>query len=262
MKCQILKESRGRIRVHLCRNRMTLAQADLLEYYLKSLSGVRSVQVFDRTGDAIVVYTGERSDIIRAFSSFSYEKAQALDLVPEHTPRALNREFEDKLVGSVMNRAFTKLFLPLPVRSVLAVWKAIPYVSAGLKALFHGKLSVSVLDATAVTVSMVRGDFATAGSVMFMLRLGGILEEWTHKKSVADLASAMSLRVENVWQQVDGTEVLTKVTDVKPGDRIVIRAAAQYLHIGHRPEKHDRSVGGRKYTEEKCALSAFLFCAS
>ena len=109
---------------------------------------------------------------------------------------------------------------------------------------------------------MVRGDFATAGSVMFMLRLGEILEEWTHKKSVPDLASAMSLRIENAWQQVDGTEVLTKVTDVKLGDRIVIRAAAQYLHIGHRPEKHDRSVGGRKYTEEKCALSAFLFCAS
>jgi hypothetical protein len=132
MKCQILKESRGRIRVHLCRNHMTLAQADLLEYYLKSVSGVRSVQVFDRTGDAIVVYTGERSDIIRAFSSFSYEKAEALDLVPEHTPRALNREFEDKLVGSVMNRAFTKLFLPLPVRSVLAVWKAVPYVSSAV----------------------------------------------------------------------------------------------------------------------------------
>ena len=144
MKCQILKESRGRIRVHLCRSHMTLAQADLLEYYLKSVSGVRSVQVFDRTGDAIVVYTGERSDIIRAFSSFSYEKAEALDLVPEHTPRALNREFEDKLVGSVMGRVFTKLFLPLPVRSVLAAWRAMPYVAAGLKALFHRKLSAPV----------------------------------------------------------------------------------------------------------------------
>ena len=152
--------------------------------------------------------------------------------------------------------------MPAPVMSALAVIRSAKYIKEGLLALWHRKLSVAVLDATAVTVSMVRGDFATAGSVMFMLRLGEILEEWTHKKSVADLASAMSLRVENVWQQVDGTEVLTKVTDVKPGDRIVIRAAAQYLHIGHRPEKHDRSVGGRKYTEEKCALSAFLFCAS
>ena len=223
MKCQILKESRGRIRVHLCRNHMTLFQADLLEYYLKSLSGVRSVQVFDRTGDAIVVYTGERSDIIRAFSSFSYEKAEALDLVPEHTPRALNREFEDKLVGSVMNRAFTKLFLPLPVRSVLAVWKAVPYVSAGLKALFHGKLSVSVLDATAVTVSLVRGDFDTAGSVMFMLHLGELLEDWTHKKSVSDLAGAMSLNVDKVWCLAEGQEVLRSVKDVGLGTQIIVR---------------------------------------
>ena len=223
MKCQILKESRGRIRVHLCRNHMTLAQADLLEYYLKSVSGVRSVQVFDRTGDAIVVYTGERSDIIRAFSSFSYEKAEALDLVPEHTPRALNREFEDKLVGSVMNRAFTKLFLPLPVRSVLAVWRAIPYVAAGLKALFHGKLSVSVLDATAVTVSLVRGDFDTAGSVMFMLHLGELLEDWTHKKSVSDLAGAMSLNVDKVWCLAEGQEVLRSVKDVGLGTQIIVR---------------------------------------
>ena len=223
MKCQILKESRGRIRVHLCRNHMTLFQADLLEYYLKSVSGVRSVQVFDRTGDAIVVYTGERSDIIRAFSSFSYEKAEALDLVPEHTPRALNREFEDKLVGSVMNRAFTKLFLPLPVRSVLAVWKAVPYVSAGLKALFHGKLSVSVLDATAVTVSLVRGDFDTAGSVMFMLHLGELLEDWTHKKSVSDLAGAMSLNVDKVWCLAEGQEVLRSVKDVGLGTQIIVR---------------------------------------
>ena len=223
MKCQILKESRGRIRVHLCRNHMTLFQADLLEYYLKSVSGVRSVQVFDRTGDAIVVYTGERSDIIRAFSSFSYEKAEALDLVPEHTPRALNREFEDKLVGSVMNRAFTKLFLPLPVRSVLAVWKAVPYVSAGLKALFRGKLSVSVLDATAVTVSLVRGDFDTAGSVMFMLHLGELLEDWTHKKSVSDLAGAMSLNVDKVWCLAEGQEVLRSVKDVGLGTQIIVR---------------------------------------
>ena len=223
MKCQILKESRGRIRVHLCRNHMTLFQADLLEYYLKSVSGVRSVQVFDRTGDAIVVYTGERSDIIRAFSSFSYEKAQALDLVPEHTPRALNREFEDKLVGSVMNRAFTKLFLPLPVRSVLAVWKAVPYVSAGLKALFRRKLSVSVLDATAVTVSLVRGDFDTAGSVMFMLHLGELLEDWTHKKSVSDLAGAMSLNVDKVWCLAEGQEVLRSVKDVGLGTQIIVR---------------------------------------
>ena len=223
MKCTILHDTAGRLRVHLCCKRMTLRQADVLEYYLLAVDGVRSVKVYDRTRDAVVVYDAERERMIRALARFSFEKAEKLDLVPEHTSRTLNREFEDKLALTVMRRCASNLFLPAPVTSALAVIRSAKYIKEGLLALWHRKLSVAVLDATAVTVSMVRGDFATAGSVMFMLRLGEILEEWTHKKSVADLASAMSLRVENVWQQVDGTEVLTKVTDVKPGDRIVIR---------------------------------------
>ena len=223
MKCKILHDTAGRLRVHLCCKRMTLRQADVLEYYLLAVDGVRSVKVYDRTRDAVVVYDAERERMIRALARFSFEKAEKLDLAPEHTSRTLNREFEDKLALIVMRRCASNLFLPAPVTSALAVIRSAKYIKEGLLALWHRKLSVAVLDATAVTVSMVRGDFATAGSVMFMLRLGEILEEWTHKKSVADLASAMSLRVENVWQQVDGTEVLTKVTDVKPGDRIVIR---------------------------------------
>ena len=223
MKCTILHDTVGRLRVHLCCKRMTLRQADVLEYYLLAVDGVRSVKVYDRTRDAVVVYDAERERMIRALARFSFEKAEKLDLAPEHTSRTLNREFEDKLALTVMRRCASNLFLPAPVTSALAVIRSAKYIKEGLLALWHRKLSVAVLDATAVTVSMVRGDFATAGSVMFMLRLGEILEEWTHKKSVADLASAMSLRVENVWQQVDGTEVLTKVTDVKPGDRIVIR---------------------------------------
>ena len=223
MKCKILHDTAGRLRVHLCCKRMTLRQADVLEYYLLAVDGVRSVKVYDRTRDAVVVYDAERERMIRALARFSFEKAEKLDLAPEHTSRTLNREFEDKLALTVMRRCASNLFLPAPVTSALAVIRSAKYIKEGLLALWHRKLSVAVLDATAVTVSMVRGDFATAGSVMFMLRLGEILEEWTHKKSVADLASAMSLRVENVWQQVDGTEVLTKVTDVKPGDRIVIR---------------------------------------
>ena len=223
MKCTILHDTAGRLRVHLCCKRMTLRQADVLEYYLLAVDGVRSVKVYDRTRDAVVVYDAERERMIRALARFSFEKAEKLDLAPEHTSRTLNREFEDKLALTVMRRCASNLFLPTPVTSALAVIRSAKYIKEGLLALWHRKLSVAVLDATAVTVSMVRGDFATAGSVMFMLRLGEILEEWTHKKSVADLASAMSLRVENVWQQVDGTEVLTKVTDVKPGDRIVIR---------------------------------------
>ena len=223
MKCKILHDTAGRLRVHLCCKRMTLRQADVLEYYLLAVDGVRSVKVYDRTRDAVVVYDAERERMIRALARFSFEKAEKLDLAPEHTSRTLNREFEDKLALTVMRRCASNLFLPAPVTSALAVIRSAKYIKEGLLALWHRKLSVAVLDATAVTVSMVRGDFATAGSVMFMLRLGEILEEWTHKKSVADLASAMSLRVENVWQQVDGTEVLTKVTDVKSGDRIVIR---------------------------------------
>ena len=223
MKCKILHDTAGRLRVHLCCKRMTLRQADVLEYYLLAVDGVRSVKVHDRTRDAVVVYDAERERMIRALARFSFEKAEKLGLAPEHTSRTLNREFEDKLALTVMRRCASNLFLPAPVTSALAVIRSAKYIKEGLLALWHRKLSVAVLDATAVTVSMVRGDFATAGSVMFMLRLGEILEEWTHKKSVADLASAMSLRVENVWQQVDGTEVLTKVTDVKPGDRIVIR---------------------------------------
>ena len=223
MKCSILHETPGRMRVHLALRRMSLREADLLEYDLKGVAGVVSVKVFDRTQDAVITYTCPRMDIVRALASFSFTSEQALSRLPEHTSRALNREYEDKLVFTVCRRAFSRLFLPVPVQTAIALFRSVKYIRAGLSALLHGKLSVAVLDATAVTVSMVRGDFDTAGSVMFMLRLGEILEEWTHKKSVADLASAMSLRVENVWQQVDGTEVLTKVTDVKPGDRIVIR---------------------------------------
>ena len=223
MKCTILHDTAGRLRVHLCCKRMTLRQADVLEYYLLAVDGVRSVKVYDRTRDAVVVYDAERERMIRALARFSFEKAEKLDLAPEHTSRTLNREFEDKLALTVMRRCASNLFLPAPVTSALAVIRSAKYIKEGLLALWHRKLSVAVLDATAVTVSMVRGDFATAGSVMFMLRLGEILEEWTHKKSVADLASAMSLRVDSVWLQANGTEVLTKITDVKPGNRIVIR---------------------------------------
>ena len=223
MKCTILHDLPGRLRVHLCCGRMTLSQADVLEYYLRAQDGVQEVRVYDRTQDAVVLYDAERGSVLRALAVFSFAKAEAMELVPEHTSRALNREFEDKLAIAVMRRCISKLFLPAPITTALALFRSVKYIREGLSALWHGKLSVAVLDATAVTVSMARGDFATAGSVMFMLHLGEILEEWTHKKSVADLASAMSLRVDSVWLQANGTEVLTKITDVKPGDRIVIR---------------------------------------
>ena len=226
MKCNILHESAGRLRVHLHCGYMTLHQADVLEYYLRSISGVTEVKVYDRTQDAVVLYAGKRGDVIAALAVFSFPKAEAMELVPEHTSRALNREFEDKLVMTVVRRCISRLFLPFPVTSALAVIRSVKYIKEGLKALWHGKLSVAVLDATAVTVSIVRGDFSTAGSVMFMLRLGEILEEWTHKKSVADLAGAMSLNVDKVWLQVNDTEVLVPVSDVKAGDCVVVRTGS------------------------------------
>ena len=223
MKCNILHETPGRMRVHLALRRMSLREADLLEYDLKGVAGVVSVKVFDRTQDAVITYTCPRMDIVRALASFSFTSEQALSRLPEHTSRALNREYEDKLVFTVCRRAFSRLFLPIPVRTAIALFRSVKYIRAGLSALLHGKLSVAVLDATAVTVSMVRGDFDTAGSVMFMLRLGEILEEWTHKKSVADLAGAMALNVDKVWLQSGETELLVPIGDVKPGDRMIVR---------------------------------------
>ena len=223
MKCQILHESRGRLRVHLSCSRMTLRQADVLEYYLKHATGAETVQVFDRTCDAVIVYLCARETVIRALAAFSFQKAETMDLVPAHTPRELNREFEDKLAMTVLRHAFSKLFLPLSVRAVIAMVRSVKYIQEGLSALLRRRLSVAVLDATAVTVSMVRGDFDTAGSVMFMLRLGEILEEWTHKKSVADLAGAMALNVDQVWVKANETEVLVPVSSVKEGDLVVVR---------------------------------------
>ena len=211
------------MRVHLACRRMSLREADILEYYLKNVPGVTAVKVFDRTQDAIITYQADRTALIRALAAFSFASEQAIALVPEHTSRQLNREYEDKLVFTVCRRAFSWLFLPYPITTAIALFRSVKYIKEGLKALWHGKLSVAVLDATAVTVSMLRGDFNTAGSVMFMLRLGEILEEWTHKKSVADLAGAMALNVDKVWLQSGETELLVPIGDVRPGDRMIVR---------------------------------------
>ena len=221
MKCKILHEGPGRLRVHMMGNSMSLRQADILEAYLKKLDGTESVKVYDRTGDAVIRYTGSREAVLRSLAVFSYEKSE--ELAPEHSSRELNREFEDKLVFTVLRRAGSKLFLPMSIRTFIAIFRSIKYIKAGLTSLLHGRLAVSVLDATAVTVSMIRGDFETAGSIMFMLSLGEILEEWTHKKSVADLAGAMSLNVDKVWLKTGETEVLVPIGDVKAGDCIVVR---------------------------------------
>ena len=222
MKCKILHTSAGRIRVHLCVNGMTLRQADVLEYYIRNINGITDVKVYDRTADTVIFYRGSNKRIIEALAAFSFESAENEGLVPDHTSRVLNREFEDKLVMKVLLRFASKSFLPAPIRAGMAIIRSVRYISAGLKSLLNGKLSVSVLDATAVTVSLVRGDFSTASSVMFMLGLGELLEDWTHKKSVSDLAGAMSLNVDKVWLK-NGEETLVSVSDVKEGDRIIVR---------------------------------------
>ena len=225
MKCKIMHESRGRIRVHLCIHRMTLAQADLAEFYLRQVEGVKDVRVYDRTCDVVVFYEDlqARSDVIRALSLFSFQKAESMDVVPEHTSRVMNREFEDKIVFTILRRYLGKMFLPFPVRSAITIFRSFRYIKEGLTALLHGKLEVAVLDATAVTVSILRRDFNTAGSVMFMLHIGELLEEWTHKKSVADLAGAMSLNVDKVWVKDGEQETLVPINEVQAGDCVVVR---------------------------------------
>ncbi len=221
MKCKILHESAGRLRIHAEQGRMTLRQADILEAYLRRVNGVTEVAVYDRTCDAVIHFHGAREAVVSALAAFSYETSAAL--APEHSSRELNREYQDKLVFAVGRRMFNKLLLPLPLRTALTVARSARYIRAGLSCLLKRQLRVPVLDATAITVSMLRGDFETAGSVMFLLGVGDILDEWTHKKSVADLAGTMSLNIDKVWLETDAGSVLVPVGDVRPGDRITVR---------------------------------------
>lgn len=226
MECRILHESRGRMRVRFTQKKMSLAQADLVEYYLRNVNVISNVKVYDRTCDVVVWYAGERGDVIAAFSGFSYEKAESLELVPERTGRELERQYEEKLVMTIVQRYLKKWFLPLPIRQAIAFLNACKYVWKGLKSLAKGQLDVSVLDATAISVSMLRGDHGTASSVMFLLNIGEILEEWTHKKSVDDLARTMSLGVEKAWVKMGDAEVLLPVSQIKRGDLVVVRCGS------------------------------------
>ena len=226
MKCKILHECRGRLRAHIMRPNMTLAQADILEYYLKAKPFVSYVKVFDRTGDVVVCYSGSREAVIRALARFSYEDEAAQALVPEHTSRQLDREFEDKLIGAVIMRGIRRFLLPSPVRFALSVVHAAGFVKEGLASLSRGRLEVAVLDAAAVTVSLIRRDHKTASSVMFMLGLGELLEDWTRKKSVGELASVMSLGVDKVWLHSSDGDVLVPVGDIKEGDEVVVRTGS------------------------------------
>lgn len=216
-----MHESPGRIRVHAMQKRMTMTQADILEYYLKAQEGVIEAKVYDRTGDAVIFYEGKREGMILALSRFSYKGNEGL--VPSQTGRALNREYEDKLVLTVVDRVISTLFYPIPLKRVITGVKAIPYLFKGLQTLFQRKIEVSLLDAVAISASILTGDYDTASSVMFLLSVGEILEEWTHKKSVDDLARTMSLNVDKVWTLVQGEEVLLPLNEVEVGQEIIVR---------------------------------------
>ena len=223
MRFVIKHEIKGRIRVHIKQNRMTYKEADILQYYLASQPLVTSISVQSRTGDAIIYYVGSRDTIIDTLRSFQYDKAEVPEVFLDNSGRELNEAYKEKLISKVVLRYGSRLFVPDPVRMVITAVKAIGYIGKGLKTLAKGKIEVPVLDATSIGVSMLRGDFKTAGSIMFLLGIGEILEEWTHKKSVDDLARSMSLNVSRVWLLKDGQEILVSMSDIRAGDVVVVR---------------------------------------
>ena len=228
MRYTIRHESRNVMRVHLAGTRMSLSEADILEYYLRALPFVQDVKIFERTCDAIVKYNREadhRERLIGALCDFSYRDEYALSLVPEDSGRAMNRYYQEKLFWKVVLHGARMLFLPAPLRAAWTAVKSLRYVVTGVTCLLRRGLEVPVLDATAIAASVLRSDFGTASSVMLLLEVGEILEEWTHKKSVGDLARAMSLQVEKVWMKTEGADVLIDVKDVQVGDRIVVRTS-------------------------------------
>ena len=224
MNATILHESRGRIRFQLRQNQMTLAQADLLETWLQRRSWCRQVTVHERTCCVILYYDGSRQAVLDDILRFSWREAEQTISLPAHSSRALNREFEEKLVGKVLCKAACTLFLPSPLRIARILWHMIPFVRRGLHCLLRRRVKVELLDALSISISACRRDFGTAGMVMFLLEIGELLEEWTRKKSVADLARCMSLNVDRVWLRTAQGEVLVPVSQVQPGDAVVVRA--------------------------------------
>ena len=222
MKFIIKHEIRGRMRVHLLQNRMTFEQADTLLYYLSSQKLVTGVKVREKTQDATINFVGDREEVIRALKAFHYETAKVPEIYLKNSGRELQNEYWEKLVNKVVMRMGSKMFLPVSVRSVITAVKSVKYLWHGVRTIAKGKLEVPVLDATAIGVSIFRGDFETAGSTMFLLGIGEILEEWTHKKSVDDLARSMSLHVSRVWLMKDGQEILVPSDQIRTGDEIVV----------------------------------------
>lgn len=223
MKFIIKHEIKGRLRVHMVQKQMSCKEADTLLYYLYRLPNVTEAKVYERTGDAAICYSGHRREVLDGLAHFQYDTVEVPESVLETSGRELNAEYQEKLIMRVLMRMGSKLFIPYSVRAVLTCIKSVKYIRMGLDSLRRKKLEVSVLDATAIGVSLIRRDMNTASSVMFLLGIGELLEEWTHKKSVGDLARSMSLNVSRVWLLKDGQEILVSSSEVQPGDSVVVR---------------------------------------
>lgn len=223
MKFTIKHESRGRMRVHMEQYRMTYEQADTLLYVIHNHRNVTFVKVYDRTADAVIEYVGDREEIIELLRHFHYESANVPQTVIKTSGRELNNSYQEKLIGSVVWHYSKKLLLPLPIRIALTIGRSVKYIGIGLKCLLQRKIEVPVLDATAITVSLITKDFSTASSIMFLLGIGELLEEWTHKKSVDDLARSMSLNVSKVWLKTpENQEILVESSKIEKGDKVVV----------------------------------------
>ena len=222
MKFIIRHESDKRMRVHFAVSRMTYKEADILLYFLNNTKNITFAKVYERTADAVIEYKGKRTDIINTLRRFHYEDIEVPAVITDNSSRQVNAEYQEKLVTKFALHYATRFFIPLPVRALMVISKSFKYIGNGIRTLLRHKIEVPVLDATAIGVSILRDDIGTAGSIMFMLGIGEILEEWTHKKSVGDLARSMSLNISKVWLSVDGKEVLVSSNDVKPGDKVVV----------------------------------------
>ena len=224
MRATIEHESRGRMRLRLRQKKMTLRQADLLEAWLKGQPWTREAVVHERTCCVILTYGGDRETVLSAIGSFTWAGAEETVTLPSHSTRALNREFQEKLVGKVLMKGVSTLFFPTPLRIARVVWHMIPFLSKGLRCLGRRRIKVELLDALSIGISVFRRDFGTAGTVMFLLEIGELLEDWTRKKSVADLAESLSLHVDRVWLKTPAGDVLTPIGQIRPGDQVVVRA--------------------------------------
>lgn len=226
MRATIEHESRGRMRLRLRQKNMTLRQADLLEAWLKGQSWAKDAVVHERTRCVILTYAGDRATVLSAIGSFTWTEAEETVTLPGHSTRALNREFQEKLVGKVLMKGASALFFPTPLRVARVIWHMIPFLHKGLCCLGRRRIKVELLDALSIGISACRRDFGTAGTVMFLLEIGELLEDWTRKKSVADLAESLSLHVDRVWLKTPDGDVLTPIGQIKPGDRVVVRAGS------------------------------------